>query len=110
MITRHTRGAHLPRHRHAEPYLAVVLAGGYVEAGAGGRCRAPHGTVMVHGAYEAHGNGCEAAETVVLNLPVPAGLAPIAGLIDDVDAVARVAARDPINAANLVSTMLRPGA
>ena len=110
MITRHARGAHLPRHRHAEPYLAVVLAGGYVEAGDGGRWRARPGTVVVHGAYEAHGNGFEAAETVVLNLPVPAGLAPVAALIDDVDAIARVAERDPVSAATLVSTMLRPGA
>lgn len=110
MITRHARGAHLPRHRHAEPYLAVVLAGGYVEAGDGGRWRARPGTVVVHGAHEAHRDSFDAAETVVLNLPVPAGLAPIAGLIDDVDAVVRVAERDLSDAADLVSTMLRPGA
>lgn len=110
MITRHARGAHLPRHRHTEPYLAVVLAGGYVEAGDGGRWRTSPGTVVVHGAHEAHRDSFEAAETVVLNLPVPAGLAPMAGLIDDIDAVARIAERDPSGAADLVSIMLRSGA
>lgn len=110
MITRHARGAHLPRHRHAEPYLAVVLAGGYVEAGDGGRWRARPGTVMVHGAHEAHRDCFDAAETVVLNLPVPAGLAPMAGMIDDIDAIARIAERDPSSAAALAATMLRPGA
>lgn len=110
MITRHARGAHLPRHRHAEPYFAVVLAGGYVEAGDGGRWRAGPGTVMVHGAYEAHRDSFDATETIVLNLPVPAGLAPAAGLIDDVDAIARLAEHDPSGAAMLAATMLRLGA
>jgi AraC-like DNA-binding protein len=110
MITRHARGANLLRHRHAEPYLAVVLAGGYVEAGDGGRWRAGPGTVMVHGAHEAHRDSFDAAETVVLNLPVPAGLAPATGLIDDIDAIARIAERDPSIAAALAATMLRPGA
>ncbi len=107
MITRHSRGADLARHRHAEPYVAVVLAGGYVEAGDGGRWRARPGTVIVHGAHEAHRDHFERDGTMVLNLPSIAGLTPGAGRIDDVDAVARLAERDARAATDLVAAQWR---
>lgn len=109
-MTRHGRGA-LPRHRHGAGYIAIVLAGGYVEAGDGGRWRAAPGTVIVHGAHEAHRDAFEARETVVLNLPVPmAAFGQGAGLIDDVDAVVKLSQRDPIAALQFVGEHIRPGA
>ena len=48
------RGAVLPRHRHDAPYAAVVLEGGYEEAGDGGRFRVRAGDVLIHGAFSAH--------------------------------------------------------
>jgi hypothetical protein len=32
-ISRHAPGGRMQRHRHAEGYIALVLSGGYVEAG-----------------------------------------------------------------------------
>ena len=109
-VTRHGGGGQLPRHRHAQGYAALVLAGGYVEAGDGGRWLARPGTVLIHGAHEAHRDLFMPGRTIVLNLPLAGGLAAGAGMIDDVDAVARAAERDPIAAAQLVSAGIRRGA
>lgn len=108
-VTRHGRGA-LPRHRHATGYVAVVMAGGYIEAGDHGRWLAGPGTVIVHGAHEAHRDAFEAGETIVLNLPALAVFEQGAGLIDDPDAVMRLAKRDPVAAAHFVAVHIRPGA
>jgi hypothetical protein len=45
VITRHCAAERLARHRHAEAYVAVVLAGAYLEAGDGGRVYAHAGTL-----------------------------------------------------------------
>ena len=109
-IGRHEAGESLPRHRHLEGYVAVVLEGGYEEAGDGGRLRAAPGTVVVHGRYEAHLDRFGAGGARVLNLPAVAGLLPGAGVIADPDAVARLAERDPGEATGLVRASFRPGA
>lgn len=106
-FTRHGRDV-LPRHYHAEPYVSIVLAGGYVEAGDRGRIRAQPGSVLVHSAYAAHLNAFEASRTIVLNLVgLGAAQAIRAGRIDDVDAVARAAERDATAAAMLVAARVR---
>jgi AraC-like DNA-binding protein len=86
---------HVPRHRHREAYAAIVLAGGYEEAGDAGRWLVSPGQVLVHDRLEAHqdrvgGKGC-----TLVNVALPAG-APIAGLfrIDDPDTVVRLAETD----------------
>ena len=38
-ITHHVASERMPRHRHWEPYAALILAGGYTEAGDSGRIR-----------------------------------------------------------------------
>ena len=98
-IGRHAASERLPRHRHAEPYVAVVLRGGYQEAGDEGRFAAQPGTVIVHGCWAAHLDRFGACGAEVLNLPTVAGLAPGVGTIDDPEAVARMAERDPLAAA-----------
>lgn len=98
-IGRHAASERLPRHRHADPYVAVVLRGGYQEAGDEGRFAARPGTVIVHGCWTAHLDRFGACGAEVLNLPTVAGLAPGVGTIDDPDAVARMAERDPLAAA-----------
>lgn len=98
-IGRHAASERLPRHRHAEPYVAVVLRGGYQEAGDEGRFAAQPGTVIVHGCWTAHLDRFGAAGADVLNLPTVAGLALGVGTIEDPDAVARMAERDPLAAA-----------
>ena len=44
----------LSRHRHEASYAALVISGGYEEAGDRGRQRARAGDVVIHGAFEAH--------------------------------------------------------
>ncbi|ACG79920.1 transcriptional regulator, AraC family [Phenylobacterium zucineum HLK1] len=98
----------LPRHRHAEGYLAVVLAGGYEEAGEGGRRRIGPGDVVAHGRFEAHLNRVRPAGAQVVNLPLPDGSLPAFGRIADPDAVVRAAERDPAEAAALVLAQHAP--
>ena len=98
----------LPRHRHAEAYAAVVLAGTYEEAGDNGRRRVGPGDVVVHRAWEAHLNRTPGAGAQVLNLPLTAGDLPAFGRADDVDTLVRAAERDPAEASARLAVMLRP--
>ena len=104
------RGAVLPRHRHDAPYAAVVLEGGYEEAGDGGRFRVQAGDVLIHGAFSAHLDRAD-RKTTVLNLPAPwfwtGGSTRMS--VDDPDAVARQAERDIPAAGLLLFNSLRPG-
>ena len=47
-------GTVMQRHRHAIGYVAVVLAGGYLEAGDAGRRRVGPGDALVHRPFEGH--------------------------------------------------------
>jgi AraC-like DNA-binding protein len=89
-------GVSFPRHAHAAPYAAVVLSGGYEEAGDGGRYRAEAGDVLIHAAFSAHLDRGPDRRTTVLNLPLPLLWARTSSRmrIDDADAVARLAERD----------------
>ncbi|BBB12826.1 helix-turn-helix domain-containing protein [Sphingopyxis sp. FD7] len=106
-LGRHAADERLPRHRHAEGYIAVVLGGGYEEAGDAGRFTLRPGMVVVHGGWTAHLDrfGVHGAE--VLNLPLAPGLAPGVGTIDDPDAAARLAERDPRAATAFVAERFR---
>jgi AraC-like DNA-binding protein len=98
----------LPRHRHAEGYVAVVIAGGYEEAGDSGRRRVAPGDVVVHRPWEAHLNRTPGAGAQVLNLPLlRLGLTPF-GRVDDVDELVRTAGRDLIAASARLGELFRP--
>ncbi|MBU1379158.1 MAG: AraC family transcriptional regulator [Alphaproteobacteria bacterium] len=101
-------GGELARHRHAEGYLAVVLAGGYEEAGEGGRRQVAPGDVIVHHAFEAHMNRVPGRGAVVLNLPLLARFPASFGRIADPDAIARVAERDPLAAFGVLEATFAP--
>lgn len=107
MITRHRGADCLARHRHTEAYVAVVLAGSYVEAGDGGRVRAGPGTVIAHEPLSAHRDDFGAAGAVVLNLPAIDGVAGT-GTVADIDAVARAAERDLRAAGQALAEQFRP--
>ena len=98
----------MPRHRHIEGYAALVLAGGYVEAGDRGRIRVESGQVVIHGAYEAHQDHFARAGALVLNLPLVGNLEGITGVVADADAIAREAERDIIGAAAALEETIRP--
>jgi AraC-like DNA-binding protein len=99
----------LPRHRHRVSYLALVLSGGYEEAGDRGRLHAQAGDAVFHGGYEAHLNRYDADGAEVLNLALPQWMEPQSALMraDDPDLAARLAERDPREAVSyLMSTMI----
>ncbi len=104
----------LSRHRHSQGYAAIVLEGGYVEAGDLGCWRAAAGDVLAHGPFEAHLNAVAAGGATVLNLPLPDGMRlPPVFRVKDADALIRLARRDAQAAAAylevdaVVSPMLR---
>jgi AraC-like DNA-binding protein len=107
-VTRHSASERMPRHRHVEGYAALVLAGGYVEAGDRGRIRVQAGQVVIHGAYEAHQDHFANGGALVLNLPLVGSSNVITGLVTDADAIAREAERDLLGAAALLEETLRP--
>lgn len=93
-----------PRHRHWTPYAAIVLSGGYLEAGGDGRFRVEAGDVVVHPAFDAHQNQLN-GPAWVLNLPLDllVDLPPVFR-VDDLDTLER-AWREDIRAA---PALLRP--
>ena len=90
----------IPRHRHRGGYVAVVLSGGYQEAGFAGRFDLTAGDVIVHHEFDAHLDHVRERGAEILNLPLPFGTAlPAVFRISDPDAIARLAERDAFGAA-----------
>jgi len=100
----------LPRHRHADSYLALVLSGGYEEAGDGGRHRVRAGQVVMHGAFEAHLNRYDAEGSEVLDLALPSWMEPSTVLMQapDPDTAVRLAERDPQEALAFLLATMKP--
>lgn len=86
----------MDRHRHAQPYIAIVLEGRYQEAGDRGRWSVEGGDVLVHRPYEGHFDCVPGRGARVLNVPIdvdrdlPAVIRPM-----DADEVIRMARSDP---------------
>ena len=83
----------LARHVHAEAYAALVLSGGYEEAGDQGRFKVNPGDVVFHDRFEAHLDRFFEKGTTVLNLPLAQGerYTPGTAKVVDPDLVASVA-------------------
>jgi len=100
-------GGRMARHRHAEGYAAVVLSGGYVEAGDRGRFHARPGMILIHGAWESHMDAVARSGAVVLNLPLVGETGFGVGDVPDPDLIARTAERDIAGAALLLHQSMR---
>ena len=98
----------MERHRHGYDYAALVLSGGYLEAGDRGRFHARPGQVLIHGPWESHMDAFSGSGAVVLNLPWSRDVAFGVGRLDDPDAVARAAERNLAEAARLLHARLAP--
>lgn len=100
----------MPRHRHAEGYAALVLAGGYTEAGDHGRIRVQPGHVVIHVPHEAHQDHFGRGGATVLNIPlnIRPGMGHMTGLVSDPDAIARLSERDVAGAAALLKETIQP--
>ena len=103
------RASVLGRHVHEEAYAAVVLSGGYEEAGDHGRFRVEAGDVIFHEPFEAHLDRFSESGAVVLNLQLPAGRFFTTGMarVADADSVARLAERSRREAAELLFSAVR---
>jgi len=94
----------LARHRHVFGYICVVLSGRFTEAGDWGRFRVSPGDVLVHRPFEAHLDRFGGAFAEVLNLPLVEGLPETGAVrVGDPDGLARLAERDPWQAAETVA-------
>lgn len=105
LLTKHAAGERLGRHRHIHSYAAVVLQGGYVEAGDGGRFAVEAGHVILHGPFESHQDAFTTRGAVVLNLSVPCEGSALARIADP-DRIVRLAERDPVAACESLREML----
>lgn len=101
--TRHAPWEDLARHRHDHGFAALVVSGGYVEAGDTGRHRVEPGDVVVHRPFESHLDRFDARGAEVLVLPLPAAWdGPVHGRIADPDAIVRAAERSASEATALL--------
>jgi AraC-like DNA-binding protein len=98
------RASSLNRHVHAEAYAALVLSGGYEEAGDQGRFRVSAGDVVLHDEFEAHLNRFDGSGAVVLNLRLPQkhSSAWTIARVPDPDCVARLAEKSCADAVGLL--------
>jgi len=105
---RHGPCDHLARHCHRDPFAAIVLSGGYCEAGDRGRVRVQAGDVVLHGPYESHLDRVDrgGAEQIVLPWNAQARHSHV-GHIDDPDLLARIVERDPHEAVCYLEEQLR---
>ena len=103
---------YIPRHRHQSPYLALVLSGGYEEAGDYGRHRVGPGDIVLHGRFTAHLDRFSRAGAEILNLALPENFEPTFPFarVADADEAARLAERDPAKAVALLLKVARPAA
>jgi AraC-like DNA-binding protein len=102
---RHAPRESLPRHCHREAFAAIVLAGGYDEAGDTGRHRVRAGDVIFHHAFESHLDRFDSPGAEVLVIAIPGGWeGPLVGSVADPDAIARAGEKDIFEALELLIT------
>lgn len=100
-------GQRIVRHHHEGAYAALVLRGGYVEAGDRGRVRTRPGEVVFHAAFEGHCNRIAGSGAEILNLALSDVPEFPLGVCGDPDAIVSLAAHDPRAAvALLLSTTI----
>jgi AraC-like DNA-binding protein len=103
-------GARHARHRHTTPYAAIILRGGYEEAGERGRVKVGEGDIVLHDAFDAHCDLFEPKDCEILNLPLPllGTQFTITVRSNNVDAIIRTAERDMQEAVSILLQSLEP--
>lgn len=92
----HNPGELRDRHCHRDAFVAVVLEGGYQEAGDEGRWNVGPGDALIHHSFESHLDRFEARGARVLVLDLPPELSAttvLRGRVDDPDLLVRIAAQ-----------------
>ena len=100
----------LPHHQHAEAHIAVVLSGGYEEAGDRGCFRVKPGDVLLHSPFESHVNRYEprGADLITLELAASATITEAVATLPDADEIVRIAECDPREATAEVLRVMQP--
>lgn len=98
-------GGCFTRHRHAEGYAAILLEGGYLEAGDAGCWQVSSGDIVAHEAFSAHLNQLPLRGAMVLNLAL-SQIPPLPPVfrVADPDLLIRTARSDPA----AIPDLLRP--
>lgn len=98
------RSSVFSRHSHQHAYAAIVLSGGYEEAGDQGRFWVEAGDVVLHDRFEAHLNRFPDSGAVVVNLPLPVGHSFSPGLanVPDLDSIIQTAETNQTQAVDLL--------
>lgn len=96
------------RHSHNHAYAALVLRGGYVEAGNCGRHCVGPGEVLLHGCFDAHQDEFGPGGADILNLPCAAHTQTATGRVHDADAIVRLAEYDSHAAGIALAAALLP--
>jgi len=94
----------IPRHVHRSGYVAIVLSGGYEEAGDVGLVMTAPGNAVFHAAFDAHLDRVGSKGADILNLELPAGFSRscVRTGLDDPDLVMRTAECDAREALAMV--------
>ncbi|HEY2710746.1 MAG TPA: AraC family transcriptional regulator [Caulobacteraceae bacterium] len=103
---RHGARQELARHPHEHGFAAVVLSGGYVEAGDTGRHQMAAGDVLFHQPWESHLDRFGGSGAEVLVLPLCQPFERVAGRLDNPDALVRLAEADVDEAAHQVTALV----
>jgi AraC-like DNA-binding protein len=103
------RTSSLERHSHQGAYAALVLSGGYEEAGDQGRFQVQAGDVVLHDCFEAHLDRFAGSGAVLLNLPLAAerSFKPGIARIADPDSIVRVAGKSRAEATDLLFSKMQ---
>jgi AraC-like DNA-binding protein len=100
----------LPWHAHDEGYAAIVLSGGYLEAGDGGRHRAETGQVLIHPPFSGHANWIARRDVEIVNisLPLEDALRLASGTTDYPERLLDEVGREGADAGTVLGAFLRP--
>lgn len=102
-------GLKVIRHRHLRAYVAVVLEGGYQEAGEEGRFSLRAGDALVHRSFEAHKDDVASRGAKILNLPGMPQMSPgLRFTAPDLDRLVTLASTDRVQAAKLFAETAVP--
>jgi len=102
-------GLKIARHVHASAYAAIVLDGGYEEAGSAGRRHVAGGDVVLHDAFDSHCNRSFRKDSRVFNLPLSRPYAACKwARVADPDAIVRAAWADRAEGEALLLSRLEP--
>ena len=100
----HSGNEFIARHMHPVAAVALVLSGGYEEAGDRGRFQVRAGDVVIHAPYNTHLDRFTSSGAHILNFPITPhpGFSSDFGRVSNPDLIARAAERDLREAAELL--------